>query len=131
MFTMKSEVVGWPSVVSDDLVQRDVQKVLQGRRFTISQLSYEFPQISRTLPYEIIIDWLRCLKFCARWVPENAHGCAQNADNGFGLDFFLDRYHKDDEFLVHILRVTSFIPVHEIAKTCGDIFISTEDSRSI
>jgi hypothetical protein len=37
---------------------------------------------------------------------ENADGCAQNAENGFGLDF-LERYHKDgDEFLSHIIRVT-------------------------
>jgi transposase len=39
---------------------------------------------------------------------ENAHGCAQNAENGFGFDFdFLERYHKDgDEFVSHIVRVT-------------------------
>jgi hypothetical protein len=38
---------------------------------------------------------------------ENAHGCAQNAENSFGfVDFFLERYHKDDEeFLNHIVRV--------------------------
>jgi hypothetical protein len=36
---------------------------------------------------------------------ENAHGCTQNAGNGFGFDF-LQRYHKDgDEFLNHIIRV--------------------------
>jgi hypothetical protein len=37
---------------------------------------------------------------------ENAHGCAQNAENGFGFDF-LERYHKDgDEFLNNIIGVT-------------------------
>jgi hypothetical protein len=37
---------------------------------------------------------------------ENAHGCAQNAENGFAFDF-LERYHKDDdEFFNHIVRVT-------------------------
>jgi hypothetical protein len=37
---------------------------------------------------------------------ENSHGCAQNAENGFGFDF-LERYHKDgDEFHSHIVRVT-------------------------
>jgi hypothetical protein len=37
---------------------------------------------------------------------ENAHGCAQHAENGFGFDF-LDRYHKiGDEILIHIVRVT-------------------------
>jgi hypothetical protein len=33
---------------------------------------------------------------------ENAHGWAQNAENGFGFDF-LERHHRDgDEFLNHI-----------------------------
>jgi hypothetical protein len=33
---------------------------------------------------------------------ENAHGCAHNAENGFGFDF-LEQYHKDgDEFVSHI-----------------------------
>jgi hypothetical protein len=37
---------------------------------------------------------------------ENAHGCPQNAENGFGFDF-LERYHKDgDEILSHIVPVT-------------------------
>jgi hypothetical protein len=37
---------------------------------------------------------------------ENLHGCAQNAENGFGFGF-LERYHKDGgEFLNHIVRVT-------------------------
>jgi hypothetical protein len=35
---------------------------------------------------------------------ENAHGCAQNAENGFGFDF-LERDHKDgDEFLIHTVQ---------------------------
>jgi hypothetical protein len=38
---------------------------------------------------------------------EKADGRAQNAENGLGFDFFLERYHKDgDEFLNHIVRVT-------------------------
>jgi hypothetical protein len=38
---------------------------------------------------------------------ENAHGCPQNAENGFGFDF-LERYHKDGNgFFSHIIRVTA------------------------
>jgi hypothetical protein len=34
---------------------------------------------------------------------ENAQGCAQNKESGFGFDF-LEQYHKDgDEFLKHIV----------------------------
>jgi hypothetical protein len=37
---------------------------------------------------------------------ENAHGCSQNLENGFGFAF-LYRYHKDGyEFLNHIVRAT-------------------------
>jgi hypothetical protein len=37
---------------------------------------------------------------------KNAHGCVQNAENGFGFDF-LERCHEDDdEFLNEIARVT-------------------------
>jgi hypothetical protein len=40
---------GPPSVVNGGLVQRDDQNICERRRFTISELSCEFPQISRTL----------------------------------------------------------------------------------
>jgi hypothetical protein len=54
---------GQPSVVSDDLVQSERQ------RFTISEVSCEFPQISRTVLYQIITVSLGYHKFCARRVP--------------------------------------------------------------
>jgi hypothetical protein len=53
MFTMKSEVDGRPSVLSD-ICQRVGQKICGRRRFTISELLCEFPQTSLTLLYEII-----------------------------------------------------------------------------
>jgi transposase len=40
---------GRPSEVSDDLVQIVDQKVFERRRFTILELSCEFPQISHTV----------------------------------------------------------------------------------
>jgi hypothetical protein len=47
------EVVSRPSVVSDDFVRSVDQKIFERRRFTISELSCELPQISRALVYEI------------------------------------------------------------------------------
>jgi hypothetical protein len=41
---------GWPSVVNDGLVQSERW------HFTISELSCEFPQISRIVLYNIITD---------------------------------------------------------------------------
>jgi hypothetical protein len=83
MFMMKSEVAGRQSVVSDELVQSE------RRRFTISELSCEFPQISRTLLYEIITVRLGYHhKFCARRVLKNLTG-AHNTQRmiPFGSDF--------------------------------------------
>jgi hypothetical protein len=50
------EPSGRPSVVSDDLVQSVDQNITERRRSTISDLSREFPHISRTVLYEIIAD---------------------------------------------------------------------------
>jgi hypothetical protein len=54
MFMMKSEMVGRPSVVSDDFVEKGDQKIGERWRFTITELSCEFPEISHTVLYEII-----------------------------------------------------------------------------
>ena len=40
---------GRPSLVNDDLVHKVNERVRDDRRFTISDLSLHFPQISRTL----------------------------------------------------------------------------------
>jgi hypothetical protein len=56
MFTVKSEVVGQPSVVSDDLVQSVDQKICERQHFTISEVR------------------LGHYKFCARWVSKMLMG---------------------------------------------------------
>jgi hypothetical protein len=43
---LKSEVVGWPCAVSNDLVQCVDQNISERWRFTISEVSSGFPQIS-------------------------------------------------------------------------------------
>jgi hypothetical protein len=42
MYTMKSELVGQTSVVSDDLIQSFKQKICERQHFTISELLCEF-----------------------------------------------------------------------------------------
>jgi hypothetical protein len=106
MFTMKSEMVGLPSVVSDDLVQSVEQNMCERLRFTISELSCEFPQISRTVLYKIIAVRLGYLKFYARWVLKMLTGAHKKQRIASALTF-LERYHKDgNEFLSHIVGVT-------------------------
>jgi len=49
---------GRPSLVNDDLVRKVNERVRDDRRCTISDLSLHFPQISRTLPYDIVSSHL-------------------------------------------------------------------------
>jgi len=45
---------GGPSLVNDGLVREVNERVRDDRRFTISDLSLHFPQISRTLLYDTV-----------------------------------------------------------------------------
>jgi len=45
---------GCPSLVNDNLVRKVNERVHDNRRFTISDLSLHFPQISMTLLYDIV-----------------------------------------------------------------------------
>jgi len=45
---------GRPSLVNDDLVRKINERVRDGKRFTILDLPLHFPQISRTLLYDIV-----------------------------------------------------------------------------
>ena len=45
---------GRPPLVNDDLVLKVNERVRDDRRFTISDLSLHYPQISRTLLYDIV-----------------------------------------------------------------------------
>jgi hypothetical protein len=102
---MKSEVVGWPSVVSDDLVQRVDRKNSERCCYTISEISCEIPQISLNVLYEIITVRLGYHKFCARWVPKMLTAGHETQRMGSALTF-LERCLKDgDKFLNHVLRI--------------------------
>jgi hypothetical protein len=58
---------GWPSVVSDDLVQSVDQKNCERRCFTISECSCEFSHILRMVPCRIFTDRLG---YRARWIEQ-------------------------------------------------------------
>ena len=45
---------GSPSLVNDGLLRKVNERVRDDRRFTIYDLSLHFPQISRTLLYDIV-----------------------------------------------------------------------------
>ena len=55
---------GRPSLVNDDLVHKVNERVRDDRRFTVSDLSLLFPQISRTLLYYTVSSHLGYRKVC-------------------------------------------------------------------
>jgi hypothetical protein len=77
------------STVSDDLVQSVDQKVCERQRFTISQHSCEFLQISRTLLYKTITVRLCYHKLCARWVSKMLTGVHKTQRMASALTFFV------------------------------------------
>jgi hypothetical protein len=92
--------------VNDKLVQSVDQNICERERFTFSELSCEFPQISRTLLHKIITARLVYHKFCARWVPKMLMGAHKKQRMVSALTL-LERYYKNgDEFLNHIVWVT-------------------------
>lgn len=90
---------GRPSIVTDELVVKVDEKVRENRRFTITELSLCFPQVSRTLLFEIVTQRLGYHKFCARWVPKmlTDHHKAQRM--GAALTF-LDAYNRRGDALL-------------------------------
>lgn len=91
---------GRPSVVTNELVQKIDGKVRDNRRFTISELSDEFPQISRTVLYEVVTERLGYKKYCARWVPKILSEHHKNQRMASALDF-LTRYDEEGEPLLN------------------------------
>lgn len=94
---------GRKSVVSDDLVQRVGRMVKENRRFTITALSTEFPEVSRSVLYSIVTERLGYKKLCARWVPKMLTDGHKTRRMASALEF-LERYHDEgDNFLKSIV----------------------------
>ena len=89
---------GRKSVATVGLVERvDVDQVVRGkRRFTISELSEEFPEISRSALYTIVSKDLGYWKLCAHWVPKMLTDDHKTQHIASALTF-LTRYHNEVE----------------------------------
>ncbi|KAG8226287.1 hypothetical protein J437_LFUL002726 [Ladona fulva] len=96
---------GRPSLVTDELVQKIDGKVRENRRFTISELSDEFPQISRTVLYEVVTERLGYRKFCARWVPKILTEHHKTQRMASAMDF-LTRYEEEGEPLLNRIVIS-------------------------
>lgn len=93
---------GRKSVATDDIVQRVDQAVKENRRFTISELSMKFPEVSRSSLYSIVTEQLGYRKVCARWVPKMLTDDHKTRRMAAALEF-LDRYITGEDFLKSIV----------------------------
>ena len=94
---------GRPSVASENLVERIDVKIRENRRFTITELSEQFPEVSRTVLYELVTKELQYRKVCARWVPKMLTE-THKQKRMQSARLILERYERDgDEFLSHIV----------------------------
>jgi len=64
---------GRPSLVTDDLVQHLDKVVRERRRFTISELSLQFPQVCRKVLYEIVTKKTWLPQVLCQMGAKNAH----------------------------------------------------------
>lgn len=109
-------------------------KIYKRRLFTFSEL--QFPHISGTFRYDIIILRLSYHTFCARWVSKiltGEHKTQRIAPVGFD---FLQQYHKDGEtFLSHTIRVTgdetwgSFVNIEKESSRSNGLYSSSKQKR--
>jgi Cdc6-like AAA superfamily ATPase len=64
-----AERSGRPSVITDALKQKVNRIIRENRHFTISEVYEQYPDVSRTVVYQIVTEHLQYRKICARWVP--------------------------------------------------------------
>ncbi|GFS51765.1 histone-lysine N-methyltransferase SETMAR [Trichonephila clavipes] len=76
---------------------------MENRHFTITELSSQFSQISRSLLHEIVTKHLLFKKLCARWVPKNLTSEHKIQCLGAALTFLQWYHDDDDEFLGRIV----------------------------
>ena len=57
---------GRPSVIAEDLVNTVDKKIREDRRFTISTLALEFPNVGATTLHKIVSENLQFRKLCSR-----------------------------------------------------------------
>jgi hypothetical protein len=94
---------GRHSIINDELVEKVNQCVRAKRRFTISELSENFPQTSRTTLYGIVTDRLGYHNFCAWWVPKQLTDFLKTQRMGSALTFLQWYWEEGDELLGRIV----------------------------
>ncbi|XP_035229348.1 histone-lysine N-methyltransferase SETMAR-like [Stegodyphus dumicola] len=102
MCTMKNKV-GVHLWLQKNWFTRLMTRSHENRRFTISALAMEFPQISRSLMHEIVTEKLKFRKLCSRWVPKILTEQHKTKRMGNALQFLTRYAESGEEFLTQIV----------------------------
>ena len=76
-----AERSGRPSVITDTLKQNVNRIIRENRHFTINKVYEQCPEVSRTVVYEIVTEYLQYRKICARWAPRRPGGHLVRGEN--------------------------------------------------
>ncbi|GFX02816.1 uncharacterized protein TNCV_4437981 [Trichonephila clavipes] len=109
------EVYG-TEAMSDSKVQKWVRKFQGGRtnvhdeertkylrKFTITTLSLEFPNVSRSVVYKIVTEDFNFKKLCSRWVPRLLTAEHQEKKFAISLDFLIRYEEEGDDMMSRIV----------------------------
>jgi len=69
-----AERSGRPSFITHALKQKVNRIIRENRYFTISEVYEQCPEVSRTVVYEIVTEYLQYRKICARWLARRPSG---------------------------------------------------------
>ncbi|XP_046676126.1 histone-lysine N-methyltransferase SETMAR-like [Homalodisca vitripennis] len=92
---------GRPSVITEDLVKAVDENIREDRRFTVSSLAIEFPNVS-TL-FKIVSEILDFRKFCSHGVPRLLTEEHKKRRMGIALEFLIQYHQEGDNLLDHIV----------------------------
>ncbi|GFV67422.1 uncharacterized protein TNCV_1775791 [Trichonephila clavipes] len=102
-------------------------KFRDNRKFTIATLSLEFPDVSRSVMYKIVIVQLNFKKLCSRWVPRLL--TAENKEKWFAISLdYLIRYQEEENDMLSRIVNGDETCVSHITPESKELSMATQSS---
>jgi len=89
---------GWPSLISDDLLQGIEREIHANRCVMIRKLCHIIPEVSKTTIHEAVAEKLGYRKLCACWVPKMLTDDHKTKRMGSALKFLSATHRKEMSF---------------------------------
>jgi len=94
---------GRPSLISEEILQKNKGEIRENRRVTIRELHHIIPEVSKTTIHEAVAEKLGFRKLCARCVPKILMDDHKTKWMGSALKFLIRYAQEGDEFLDSIV----------------------------